>query len=52
MATLHDLFDLSGRVAVITGASSGLGTTRATALAEAGVRIIAAGARRSPSRRM
>jgi len=31
-----DLFDLTGKVAIVTGASSGLGVTFAEALAEAG----------------
>ena len=38
MAT--DLFDLSGRVAIVTGASSGLGVTFAETLAEAGADIV------------
>ncbi len=40
--TVQDLFDLSDRVALITGASGFLGSAMATALAEAGARVIAA----------
>ena len=35
-----DLFDLSGRVAIVTGASSGLGVTFAETLAEAGADVV------------
>jgi NAD(P)-dependent dehydrogenase (short-subunit alcohol dehydrogenase family) len=43
--TIHELFDLDGKVAVVTGASSGLGVAFAQALAEAGADV-ALGARR------
>jgi NADP-dependent 3-hydroxy acid dehydrogenase YdfG len=43
--TVLDLFQLNGKVAVVTGASSGLGVAAAQALAEAGADV-ALGARR------
>ncbi|HEX3681950.1 MAG TPA: SDR family oxidoreductase [Bryobacteraceae bacterium] len=42
-----DLFDLSGRVAVVMGGTSGIGRTLALGLAEAGADVIASG-RREP----
>jgi NAD(P)-dependent dehydrogenase (short-subunit alcohol dehydrogenase family) len=39
--TVQQLFDLSGRTAVITGATGHLGSALAAALAEAGARVIA-----------
>src|SRR5689334_25173868 len=45
-ATIHDLFRLDGKVAVVTGASSGLGVAFAQGLAEAGADV-ALGARRA-----
>jgi len=39
MATIRELFDLSGRVSAVTGGSAGLGFQMATGLAEAGSRI-------------
>lgn len=40
MAQVRELFDLGGRVAVVTGGSAGLGLQMATALAEAGSNIV------------
>ncbi len=39
-ASVQDLFDLSGRVAVVTGASAGIGRTMAGALANAGANLV------------
>jgi gluconate 5-dehydrogenase len=36
----RDLFDLSGRIALVTGAAQGLGLAMATGLAEAGARVV------------
>ena len=36
----HHLFDLTGKIALVTGATHGLGMAIATGLAEAGARII------------
>ena len=36
----HSLFDLSGRVALVTGAARGMGCAAATALAEAGADML------------
>jgi len=40
-----DLFDLSGRLAVVMGGTSGIGRTLAVGLAEAGANVVAAGRR-------
>lgn len=45
MGRAQDLFDLTGRVAVVTGASSGLGEGFARSLAEAGATVVAAARR-------
>lgn len=46
MATSGSLFDIEGRVAVVTGASSGLGEGLARALADAGARVAVVARRR------
>jgi NADPH:quinone reductase-like Zn-dependent oxidoreductase len=43
--TILDRFRLDDRVAIVTGASSGLGVTFATALAEAGADVVLAARR-------
>lgn len=40
MATIRELFDLTGRVALVTGGSRGLGRQMAEALGEAGARLV------------
>jgi NAD(P)-dependent dehydrogenase (short-subunit alcohol dehydrogenase family) len=40
MAALHQLFDLTGRVAIVTGGSRGLGLEMAEGLAEAGAAVM------------
>jgi NAD(P)-dependent dehydrogenase (short-subunit alcohol dehydrogenase family) len=45
MGRVQNLFDLTGRVAVVTGASSGLGEGFARTLAEAGATVVAAARR-------
>jgi NAD(P)-dependent dehydrogenase (short-subunit alcohol dehydrogenase family) len=46
MSQLEQLFGLAGRVAVVTGASSGLGASFAEALADAGAKLVVAARRR------
>lgn len=43
--TIQQLFDLTGKVAIVTGAGSGLGVTFAEGLAEAGAKVVCAGRR-------
>src|SRR3954449_3417964 len=42
---VHELFDLDGRVAIVTGASSGLGESFARTLVAAGATVVAAARR-------
>ena len=51
MARIQNLFDLSGRVSVITGGATGLGLQMAHALAEAGSNIVRASSRTARPRR-
>lgn len=45
MSNIHTLFDLTGKVAIVTGAGSGLGVTFAEGLAEAGAKVVCSGRR-------
>ncbi len=47
-ARIHKLFDLTGRNALVTGSSRGIGQTLATALAGAGAHVILNGRAREP----
>lgn len=51
MKTVLELFDLTGKVAIVTGAGSGLGVVFAEALAEAGADIVCADIRLDPAQR-
>ena len=46
---LGELFSLSGRVAVVTGGSSGIGEAMASALALAGAQVVHRGPRPDPA---
>ncbi|MBS7700116.1 MULTISPECIES: glucose 1-dehydrogenase [unclassified Chelatococcus] len=45
---MNDLFSLKGRTAVVTGAGRGLGAAIATALSDAGARVVLIGRKREP----
>lgn len=46
MATVQQLFELTGKVAIVTGAGSGLGVQFAEGLAEAGATVVCVGRRK------
>ena len=46
MVSLHSLFDLRNKVALVTGASSGLGRRAAIVLSAAGAKVIGVARRR------
>ena len=46
MPTIHELFDLSGRVAIVTGGGTHLGLAMATALGELGATVAIASRRK------
>jgi NAD(P)-dependent dehydrogenase (short-subunit alcohol dehydrogenase family) len=48
MRSVQELFDLTGKVAIVTGGGTGLGVAFALALAEAGADVVCAGRRRDP----
>lgn len=48
---MTNLFDLSGRVAIVTGSAQGMGRAMATALAEAGATWCCSTATRPASKR-
>ena len=50
--SLRDLFDLSGRIAVVTGASRGIGEEAAKLLAEAGAHVVISSRRRDGCQRV
>lgn len=48
MSYLHELFSLAGRVAVVTGGSSGIGRAMAVAIGRAGARVVLVARREGP----
>lgn len=46
MKSIHELYDLTGKIAVVTGAGSGLGVAFSEALSSAGATVVCTGRRR------